>query len=288
MTSRVHMTGALLGLVLATGIGCQTRAAMLREIEARRLAADLVVAFTKASEATNRAVMADTDEASEAAATLARQSSGTVQQQLDRLDPLIAGLGYQPESESIKTFRDRFTAYRTLEEKILALAVENTNLKAQRLSLTTAADRADTLVRTVDDVAATAPNDWRLRALSAQVASDVRLLQVLQAPHIVEPEDASMTKIEARMADAERQARQRLGQLAAAAPAHQATVARAVSELDAFMTVHRDILGLSRRNTNVRSLALALNEKGALTQACEETLRQLGQQLDGRTSYGSR
>jgi hypothetical protein len=35
------------------------------------------------------------------------------------------------------------------------------------------------------------------------------------------------------------------------------------------------IIALSRRNTNVRSLALSLDEKRKLTGPCEETLRAL-------------
>jgi hypothetical protein len=41
------------------------------------------------------------------------------------------------------------------------------------------------------------------------------------------------------------------------------------------MTVNAQIIALSRRNTNVRSLALSLNQKRPLTTACEETLHAL-------------
>jgi hypothetical protein len=41
------------------------------------------------------------------------------------------------------------------------------------------------------------------------------------------------------------------------------------------MEVNTQIIGLSRRNTNVRSLAMSLNEKGKLTTACEDRLRAL-------------
>ncbi len=54
------------------------------------------------------------------------------------------------------------------------------------------------------------------------------------------------------------------------------------------MATHREILALSRKNTNVRSLALVMNEKGALTRECDEALRQLQQALESHTSYGSR
>ena len=48
------------------------------------------------------------------------------------------------------------------------------------------------------------------------------------------------------------------------------------------MKAHAEITALSRRNTNVRSLALALNEKGKLTASCEGSLRELREGLAKR------
>ena len=56
----------------------------------------------------------------------------------------------------------------------------------------------------------------------------------------------------------------------------------ALPELDAaraalarFMAIHGEIITLSRRNSNVRSLALSLGRKRTVTAACEEQLRAL-------------
>ena len=48
------------------------------------------------------------------------------------------------------------------------------------------------------------------------------------------------------------------------------------------MKANAEITVLSRRNTNVRSLALTLNEKGKATGACEESLRELKDALAKR------
>jgi hypothetical protein len=47
-------------------------------------------------------------------------------------------------------------------------------------------------------------------------------------------------------------------------------------------------MALSRRNTNVRSLALALNHKGKATDACEHSLQSLRDALAKRGFYGTR
>ena len=48
------------------------------------------------------------------------------------------------------------------------------------------------------------------------------------------------------------------------------------------MGVNAQIVALSRRNTNVRSLALSLGQKRTLTAACEDSLRALEDALAKR------
>jgi hypothetical protein len=54
------------------------------------------------------------------------------------------------------------------------------------------------------------------------------------------------------------------------------------------MDLNRQIIALSRRNTNVRSLALALGQKRTLTAACEEDLRALQDALAARDFKATR
>ena len=88
--------GRLVAVMVAglTAACVNTPALLTQLLEARRLAADLHVEFTRASDAANRAVMADTDEASAAAADEARQARQAVERDLDALQPLLDSLGY--------------------------------------------------------------------------------------------------------------------------------------------------------------------------------------------------
>jgi hypothetical protein len=111
----------------------------------------------------------------------------------------------------------------------------------------------------------------------------VREIQVLQAPHIAEPEDAVMARLETRMSASEVAARNALDTFATLVPPgarSQLDLARAA--LDQFIKVNAEILVLSHRNTNVRSLALSLTQKPALVAACEERLRALNDALAKR------
>lgn len=269
--------------------GCKRPLAQLPE--ARRVSEDMLVQFTKAADASNRAVMADTDEASVRFAREAEQMVDTLQKDTDALRPLLRDLGYAEEARLLEEFGRRFAEYRALDRTILELAVEQTNLRAQRLSFGPAQDAVDAFRTALEAVVpGNRPKDeWQVRALVARAMAAVSEIQVLQAPHISEPDDAAMTRIEKRMTALETNARDALTALAAFVDGPSRTrLVAATAALDRFKKIHAEVLILSRRNTNVRSLALTLNEKGKLTAACEDTLRALRDSLGKRTFSATR
>ena len=277
------------GALAATGCGVNGTLEQLSE--ARRLSADLLVQFTKAADAGNRAVMADTDEGSVAFVREAERAQLAVQRDADALKPILQGLRYEEDTRLLDEFGSRFAAYRALDRTILGLAVENTNLKAQRLSFGPAQEAADSLRDSVDALAPSdaAKNTWRVKALAAAAVATVREIQVLQAAHIADADDGAMSRMEKRIATLEASARSTLGELAALVqPASRPRLGAATAALDRFMGVNAQITALSRRNSNVRSLALSLNEKGKLAGACEESLWALRQALEKRGFTGTR
>ena len=97
-------------------------------------------------------------------------------------------------------------------------------------------------------------------------------IQVLQAPHIAEPEDAVMTRLESEMDASASAAKKALDELRAALGASPQLDA-AGDALTRFLSVHAEIIKLSRRNSNVRSLALSLGRKRTVTATCETRLQ---------------
>jgi hypothetical protein len=270
--------------------GCTTRP--LEQLpEARRVSEDLLVQFTKAADASNRAVMADTDEVSVRFAREAEQMVDTVQKDTDALKPLLQDLGYAEEARLLEEFGRRFAEYRALDRTILELAVENTNLKAQRLSFGPAQDAADAFRTDLEALvpANRAKEEWHVKALVATAIAAVREIQVLDAPHIAEPDDAAMTRIEERMTAAGTAARNASAALASLVDGpSRSRLAAATAALERFRTIHAEILALSRRNSNVRSLALTLDQKGKLTPLCEDALGALRDALARRSVGGTR
>jgi len=278
--------GHLLVIVLLTGAaglaaGCGNVNAALEQVsEARQLAADLAVQFTKASDAANRAVMADTDDASVVFAKESREAADAVQKDVSTLRPKLESLGFSEETGLLNQFAGRFAEYRTLDQRILDLAVENTNLKAQRLAFGPAQEAADAFRDALNAAAAAGKADernaWHVEALTATAVRTVREIQVLQAPHIANADEAIMTRMEKEMATSETAARKAIEALRPLLPpSAQGQLRAATAALDRFMDLNMQIIALSRRNTNVRSLALSLDEKRTITTSCEESLRAL-------------
>jgi hypothetical protein len=254
-----------------------------RLMESRRLSAELLVQFAKATEAGNRAVMADSADASSVAADDLKDAMKAIDRDSAALAAELDKLSYAPETELLSEFQKRLSEFRALDREILDLAQLDTNVKAQRLSFGPAQESADALRDALADVAKSVPQNWQVRALTAEVLASVREIQALQAPHIVEPEDAAMSKLEARIDRAASSAKQDLASLASVSRlSSPASLAAASAALDRFISTHAEIVKLSRSNSNVRSLALALGKRRTLAAACEERLRALQAALENR------
>lgn len=245
--------------------------------DSRRVAAELRVQFSQAAAASNHAVMADTDEGSIAAAREAEKSTKAVENSAAELARLLAGLSYASEAEILREFGARFSRYQELDRRILALAVENTNLKAQALSFGPASQAALAFRDSLERVAATAASKDRCRVdgLVSEALRAVREIQVLHAPHIAEHDDATMTRMEKEMSDLDVKARATLSSLSALTPGGAPATAEALAQLDQFKAYTAQIIELSRRNTNVLALDLSLRKKPELTAACDDRIRAL-------------
>ena len=235
--------------------------------------------------------MADTDEKSLVFAREAEQATQAVQKDIDTLGPILQELSYADETRLLETFVSRFAEYRALDRRILDLAVENSNLKAQRLSFGPAQEAADAFRDSVESVvpSVAANETWHVQALVAAAVATVREIQVLQAPHIADADEAVMTRMEKRMATSETGARKALETLTRLVPpASRPRLAAASAALDRFMDLNGQIIALSRRNTNVRALALSLDQKRTITVTCEDSLRALHDALAKRGSTATR
>ena len=292
MTATVRAI-TLIAVSAGVAAGCtgNLETALQQLSEARALSSDLLVQFTKTVDAGNQAVMADSDEASTAYAREAEAAMQAVQKDVDALAPILTALQYSDETGLLQDFGRHFGEYRTLSQRILGLAVEKTNLRAQRLAFGPAQQSADALRDALEAIArsATASDRWQVQALTAGAVAAVREIQAVQAPHIAEAGDQAMDRLETRMTDAEMRVRRALQSLASVTPpGSRSQLAAATTAFDRFMGINTEIIGLSRRNSDVQSLALSLGQKRMLAANCEESLKALQDALAKRTFSGTR
>jgi hypothetical protein len=281
---------ALLVIVTLGACACGTAPVLNRLIDARREAAALRAAFLEASDAASRAVLWKTDADSADAAREAETATRTAEGSLARLEPLLQSLGYKTEIASVERFKTLFAEYRQLDKELLGLAVENTNVKAQQLSFGPGRRAADEFSAALARAAGANPSaDLEANILAARSA--VLEIEVLQARHIAEADPDVMTQMEQQMTKDVNEARARLGRMkrtTGAGTVLAAALDEAASALDRFEDVNRQLIALSRQNTDVRSLDLMLGRKRVVTAACRDELRLLESELAGHGSEASR
>jgi len=255
------------------------RTVLVGLLESRRLSAEMLAQFEKGLEAGNRAVMADTDEVSAAAVREVRQATQTLQSDSKTLADILTRLDYSAERTALQEFSSRLEELNALDREILDLAALDTNIKAQKLSFGTAQEAATRFTTALEPLRS--GHDAPAHAIASDAVAAMRAIQTLEAPHIAEPQDAVMDRIEQQMRIEEATVRKSLAALSTMANG-LAAARKASQEFDAFMGTHAEILKLSRHNSNVRSLALSLGKKRALAAACEERLVALQQMLANR------
>ena len=188
---------------------------------------------------------------------------------------------FSNELHRLDQFEKHFADYRALIHNP-HLSVENTNLKAQRLSIGPAQELVESFRGALEQVASGAPattpgtsGPWRRphslpcarsRPWRPHASSSGRWRNDPPREENVERRGYSQTPLTALAA--------------VAPPAASPQVVAAESALNKFLELHIQIIALSRRNSDVRSLALSLGELRILHGQCENDLHALAEALE--------
>jgi hypothetical protein len=269
----------LVALLLALHFyrGQETTAALL-ESKAQRV--DLVtgmrVDLARAVEAEKSAVLDVTDQGSRTFADQARAATAAVDEKRRQLGALLAAAATPAENDLLARFDKGFVEFQRIDRELLALAVKNTNLKAYSLAFGPAAqavDEMDGALSRVIGKGAASRDSRRLESLACEARTSILRIQALLAPHIAEESDQRMDQLEAAMA---RQDERAMTALAALQPlATGVDLEAAIAAYKRFSDLRRQILSLSRENTNVRSLGISLDQKRKVTLECQDALAAL-------------
>ena len=152
-----------------------------------------------AAEAEKSAVMAE-NEASQAFAEQSIQASHNVEKARRELAPLLADK--RQEAHLFQEFSHCWDKLQEIDREVLSLAVQNTNLKALRLSFVPACRAMRSMEEALNhlmDVASSSPDAVQIIRLAAKAIMGALNMYMLQAPHIAESTVIRMDEMEAVM-----------------------------------------------------------------------------------------
>ena len=264
-------------------------------VEKKAILSEMRIRLYESVEMEKNAVMALTDEQSRYFADQSRQASAMVDQNLHKLRALVDAVPLQDEEKLMAEFDSCWTELGKLDRDILAIAVQNTNLKAAALSREQggqAVQRFEKALATIQPLFAGTPEAARATALTDSALIAGLKIFTLHSPHIAEAIDEKMDQLEAQMTAEQRMAEQSLHGLAELAGSTEGTrrdaVLQAQTAFAAFMQKTAEVIALSRQNSNIKSLELSLGRKRNLTAQCGESLAAFQKVVQSRTFKATR
>jgi hypothetical protein len=275
----------VLWMVLALFVGCQSESLMVRQMRKERLVSAIRQKLLESAEAEKSAVLATTDEESHALVLESQHFTTDISQLRGELRRLIVADGRGVEIEKLDAFDVAWAELERVDERLLALAAANTNLKAARLLSREGAAALDRFVDELTEIEGTVTDAEMMRTLTRASVAALRN-QSLLFVHIPASDDAEMSRLEQRMRELDgevdrslataRENGQGLERLTAAS--------RAWSE---YQRVAAEVLRLSRENSNVISFDVSVHEKRHATKECLSALTALSAAIDVGP-YGTR
>jgi hypothetical protein len=264
---------ALTVVLVAVG-ACNTEPSLVRQTREVELVNAIRQTLLESVESEKSAVLATTDEESQARANDARRAAAEIDRLRGELRPLIVADGRRDELDKLDAFDATWAELAAVDQRLLALAVANTNLKAARLSAHEGSAALDRFVDTLVEMQRTATQPDAIRMLSQVLVAALRV-QPLLLIHIPTADAAEMTRLE-------QQIRELSGEvdrsLAAARENPQLSPQRLEQASQAWSEYQRvvtDVLRLSRENTNVISFDVSVHEKHEKTKQCLAALSAL-------------
>jgi hypothetical protein len=272
------LTAAVLGAVTLIGMN---NSEDYNPFEAKFRKVDLLstmrIQLLESTEAEKNAVLAITDEASADFADQARRTANAIETSRKEIESIIHQDNLPQEIALIDEFNSCWSQYRELNETVLNLATQNTNLKAQKISANQCAQEMEHFEQSLSRIISRNTQANRCNnvvSLSSYAALTASLkIFALHKPHIEEASDQEMDKIENSIKAYDESARTALTSL------HDIVELRGDEDLknaevayQEFMNLTADVLRLSRMNTNIKSAALSLGKNRIIASQCQEIL----------------
>jgi hypothetical protein len=245
-------------------------------LEKKRILSQMRIDLLKSVEMEKNAVMALTDQESIDFANQSRAASATVDQNLKSLRSFVAATASQDEQELMNEFATCWAEFGKLDQVILELAVENTNLKAAALSRGKGAETMQKFEQALEYLlqSSTGTQDESRIAgpVSRALIAGLKMYN-LHSTHIAEATDEKMDQIEAQMKMEENKVADSFAALSDLVGTESLeAVSQAKTAFAEFAAVTAEVMQLSRKNSNVKSMELSFGKKRRIAAQCDAVL----------------
>lgn len=284
-------------LILTLSANCQGPALDLKDVvgilsKKLNLLSRMHINLLRSVEAEKKAVMAETDEESQTFADQSLKASDLVERDRREIGRLVDKDHSDQELKLVQEFDGCWADFRKTDRVLLDFAVQNTNLKAARLSFGPAAEAVNRFENALNRLISNNPTnqaDDHIPKLACRALTAGLKIHYLQAPHIAAADDRQMDKIEAAINQHRQEINESLGTLKALVPpGKQEAFQEAKSALHELMKVTAQLIDLSRQNTNIKSFELSLGRKRKISAQCGEILVSLEEAVKAREFKATR
>ncbi len=264
----------------------------INDIKKIRLVSDMRVTLNASVEAEKNAVLADTDEASQAYADQAMSLSAAVEKARVEIGVLIEAEKMGREVDLFREFSDCWERFRQIDQELLPLSVQNTNLKAYELSFDSeqkAVNQLEESLNTLMNTSSENDKSCKITKLSLRTLIAALKIHALQSPHIAESRPEKMDEIETTIQAQNALINQSLDALSFLMnPKGKPLIDAASAAYAEFWRINTEVMKLSRQNSNVRSLALSLGQKRKTTVQCQDVLAVLEEAIQSKVYKATR
>lgn len=236
------------------------------------------LSLAAASEAQNSAVMSTGEQDAKTFADEARLATAALEGGRIELERLLKEHPRPPEIVLMERVAQTLHEFHQIDEQLLDLASQNSNRKALSLAFGPAMKLLNEMDESLSRIIADdteLPSDIRPRVV--QLVGEVRVgllrMQVLLLPHIAEASDKKMHEFELQLSAIDKKVRDHFAALSALLPEREKSIlATTTSRYAEFETLKSEIIKLSRENTDLRAVGIALKEKRKAMLACQDAL----------------
>lgn len=274
--------------LLLVASACSGEPAVLRRERKLALIGQMESQLAAVVDVERSAVLAATEEESQAFAEESKRASEQFEAGRTALRPLLEKDAQARQLDALRELDDAWTELQSIDAKLLALALANTNRKAAALSAGHAAESLGKLVDALTAIEGASADPAQLRELSSAKAAAL-WIQTLHAPHVASPSDAEMTALEARMRAYAAQVDGTLAGLEKTCPpGARDQLAAAREAWSAYQADDAKVVELSRANSNVIAFDLSVHEGRRAARRAEAALAALEASVSEDVSKATR